>query len=65
MFYFNKSYTLGAKGYVEPYTFKWDGTKEDLINDTMYGCNKNSKNYAYCTKLLQLNNWKITKDYPW
>ena len=65
MFNFNKQYASETKGFVEPFTYKWDGTKEDLINNTQYGCNKTSSNYAYCTKLLQLNNWKITKDYPW
>jgi len=29
------------------------------------GCNKDATNEAaYCTKVIQLNNWKIPKDYP-
>ncbi len=50
---------------VEPYTFGWDGTYEQLKSQSRYGCNKNSKYKAFCTKLLQINNWEITDDYPW
>ena len=48
-----------------PYTSGWDGTKEMLLENTSIGCNENVTNErAYCTKLIQLNNWKIPKDYP-
>ena len=48
-----------------PYVSGWDGTREHLMNDSAVGCNKNVSNErAYCTKLLQLNNWKIPDDYP-
>lgn len=38
-------------------------TKEDLINHSKYGCNRNS-NRGYCTALIQENGWKIPDDYP-
>ena len=56
---------LYKKG-VEPYTStSWDGTIEDLKNNPMIGCNKYASNTAAnCTKLIQLNGWKIPADYP-
>ena len=56
---------LYKKG-VEPYTHSsWDGTIEELKNNTSIGCNKNATNKpAYCTMLIQLNGWKIPDDYP-
>ena len=49
---------------IEPYTWGWDGTREDLFTGR-YGCAQNSTNAkAYCTKLIQMNGWKIPKDYP-
>lgn len=52
------------KGF-EPY--KWGLsvlTEQALRNAGSYGCNKNSKLKSYCTALIQLNGWKIPKDYP-
>ena len=50
---------------VEPYMSSWDGTREGLLNDPNIGCNKHVTNEpAFCTKLIQLNGWKIPKDYP-
>ena len=50
---------------VEPYKAGWDGTKEMLFNKSNIGCNENATNErAYCTALIQLNGWKIPKDYP-
>lgn len=56
-------YHLG-KGF-EPYAWGWDGTKEGLINDTTsgYGCSEEQQGY-YCTKLIQMNGWKIPENYP-
>ncbi len=49
---------------IEPYTYGWDGTIENLYNG-YYGCYKENTNLkAYCTKLIQMNGWKIPKDYP-
>ena len=43
----------------------WDGTREDLLNDPIVGCNENAEvERAFCTKLIQMNNWKIPDDYP-
>ena len=66
VFAFNLRNTLssGMKTFFEPYTYSWDGTEEYLMNNNVYGCNENNLNRAYCTKLIQLNSWKIPKDYP-
>lgn len=49
---------------VEPYTHMWDGTRESLFKGE-YGCKKEtSRTRPYCTKLIQMNGWKIPKDYP-
>lgn len=66
-FYFNPSSTnkyYKNKG-VEPYKGSWNGTREMLLNNTTYGCNKNAtKEKAYCAALIQINGWKIPNDYP-
>ena len=49
---------------LEPYLCAWDGTREDLLSDPLYGCNSTSSYAIYCTKLIQMNNWKIPEDYP-
>ncbi len=56
---------LGEKG-VEPLLENsWNGTTEALWNDNALGCKQNVSNErAYCTKLIQMNGWKIPKDYP-
>jgi prepilin-type N-terminal cleavage/methylation domain-containing protein len=54
-----------SQNFVEPYTFKWNGTKEDLKTNSSYGCYKNTTKPGFCTKVIQLNGWKIPKDYPW
>ena len=53
-----------AKG-VEPYKYNWDGTEDMLRNYSSIGCKENVSNErAYCTALIQMNGWKIPKDYP-
>ena len=55
-----------VKTAVEPYVFEWNGRYEDLTNNSRRGCRtENQIGGTYCTKLIQLNDWKITKDYPW
>ena len=51
---------------VEPYAYRWNGTIEHLKNASWGGCyNTNaSPRGVYCAKLIQLNGWKIPKDYP-
>ena len=50
---------------IEPYMGGWDGNRESLFSDTAIGCREEVSNErAYCTKLIQLNNWKIPDDYP-
>jgi hypothetical protein len=54
-----------SMNFVEPYIMNWDGTKAMLKNDSARGCNRTSRNKQYCTKYIQMNNWKIPADYPW
>lgn len=51
---------------VEPYkSTRYDGTREMLLRDSELGCKENVSNErAYCTYLIQMNGWKIPKDYP-
>lgn len=50
---------------VEPYKYCWDGTREKLLNRPDTGCKKDATHEpAYCAALIQLNGWKIPKDYP-
>ena len=50
---------------VEPYMYNWDGTEDKLKNDNAIGCKQEvSNSRAYCTALIQINGWKIPKDYP-
>ena len=48
---------------MEPFKFKWGGEIDSLTNDSAYGCN-NGANHAYCTAIIQMNDWKIPDDYP-
>lgn len=54
-------------GHLDPYMYKWDGTVDNLINHSERGCNNHpSKELGayFCTKLIEINGWKIPKDYP-
>ena len=49
---------------LEPYAVRWDGTKGKLLNDPALGCMQDvTAERAYCTKLIQINGWKIPDDY--
>lgn len=57
------------KGF-EPWKYYWDGTKEQLKNacynnQPIYEASNANIGRAYCTALIQLNGWKIPKDYPY
>lgn len=63
--YSSNSYKYHHKKGVEPYKSGWDGTIDMLKNNPTIGCQKNVSNErAYCTALIQLNDWKIPDDYP-
>ena len=64
-FQFNKATNISPKTFVEPYTFRWNGEYETLKTNEDLGCRKDCTNPAYCTKMLQLNNWQFPKNYPW
>lgn len=55
-----------SQNFVEPYIYAWQGSREELQDKSEnLGCYKGCTSCAYCTKLIQLNSWKIPKDYPW
>ncbi len=39
-------------------------TVEELTGNNQYACKKNANYKLWCTALIQLNGWKIPKDYP-
>ncbi len=51
--------------YIEPYIYGWDGTKEQLINTHARACKPKCTSCDYCTKMIQMNSWKIPSNYPW
>lgn len=51
--------------FVVPYSMDWSGTREDLLTNTKYGCNKNAQYPSFCAKLIMDSGWVIPKDYPW
>ena len=64
-FQFQFAKTNKKSEFIEPYTFNWNGNKSSLTGGGTWGCYKGCTNCAYCTKLIQLNNWEIPDDYPW
>lgn len=48
---------------IDPYIMNWDGTIDSLKQGQESSCYDGTA--EYCTKLIQLNNWKIPDDYPW
>lgn len=53
-----------SKG-IEPYTISWNGNVETLYTNSALGCkNEVTNERAFCTKIIQMNGWKIPKDYP-
>ena len=51
------------KGF-EPYKYDWDGQLSSLYTQSKYAC-KDGTWANYCTAIIQLNGWKIPKDYPY
>ncbi len=46
-----------------PYNWKWSGNIDDLITSwNTYGCA--DRTHLYCTKLLEVNGWKVPANYP-
>lgn len=59
----NANFTYAINPTFEPYTYSWNGTIEGLTNtSSKYACG--GKMNMLCTKLIQMNGWKIPKDYP-
>lgn len=62
----NKNNKYFYKKGMEPYIWgSWNGDISALLNSSSIGCRENVTNErAACTKLIQMNGWKIPKDYP-
>jgi len=60
----NSKYTQD-RYFMQPHIFAWDGKRESHKTDNARGCKNNSTYLVYCTKLLELSNWKFPSDYPW
>lgn len=61
------TFRIDNAGRLVPYVSNFDASPDidELKNNPVLGCNPNaSQERAYCTKLIQLNNWKIPEDYP-
>ena len=56
---------MNSASYIEPYILNWNGTEKKKKTGAIWACKKGCTNCGYCTKLIQLNGWKIPKDYPW
>lgn len=63
------AFMMSEEHALKPFDLNWDGKKATLLNHSTWGCKAGfymgKKNGLYCTKLIQLNNWKIPPDYPW
>lgn len=66
VFNFKKGSMLNSCS-IEPYTYNWDGSRNDLRLNVRYGCSIENVNSVggYCAKLIQYDGWKISDDYPW
>ena len=70
VFFFNPTDNTTENKYhynkgIEPYKWGWDGNRNTLLNNNSLGCKQEiSNSRAYCTALIQMNGWKIPKDYP-
>ncbi len=66
LFYTDADHIDKGQGMV-PYDSFWNGTREDLFSNSLYGCAKSAgiaQPGVFCTKLIQYDGWKISKDYP-
>ncbi len=72
-FYYNPVKSSTSNGFnewnFETYGGGINGTISNLKNHSIFGCNNRSKAStsswpAYCTRLIQVNGWKIPDDYP-
>ncbi|MDE6138447.1 MAG: type II secretion system GspH family protein [Candidatus Gastranaerophilales bacterium] len=60
-----KDNVTNSISYIEPYIYSWKKTKDDIINNNNYGCKPNCTSCGFCTKMIQMNSWKIPSNYPW
>lgn len=50
---------------LESFFYTWDGSDSMLKSDRERGCYVNSELKSFCSRIIQMNNWKIPKDYPY
>ena len=55
--------TFESLNSVEAYSYGWDKDPNTLKSGHPWSCY--GETGIFCTKLLQLNNWKFPDDYPW
>lgn len=56
-------FSLSSTKGMTPYTYGW---QDDNIETLKQGCKSDVRDKRlWCTKVIQLNDWKIPKDYPW
>ena len=69
----NEHFPLAKDKGVEPYVGSYFGGDNDLYTNATYGCTgekvacdeySGSNKNKYCTKIIQMNGWKIPDDYP-
>ncbi len=68
-FYYNPVRKSDGNGYYAwefgTYASSWNGDVDDLKNNSKFGCNNNTTGFpVYCARWIQVNGWKIPKDYP-
>lgn len=62
-------YTNANSKGIEPYVGSWNGNYNVLFSHSVYACTSgknvcSSNTNRYCTKIIQMNGWKIPKEYP-
>ena len=67
----NENFPYAKDKGVEPYVGSWRGDVNQLYKNSVYGCTGesttgegNGNKNKYCTKIIQMNGWKIPDDYP-
>ena len=63
------TFSMSQERPFKPFDLNWNGDRKDLFTHSTWGCGTGiwdgRNNPLYCTKVLELNNWKIPDDYPW
>ena len=60
----DKSQRFHYKKGFETFKMNLSEVNEETLKQGLWGCKSTGNNPTYCTALIQLNGWKIPKDYP-